>query len=137
VATVFAQQTGAAERVVEVSAPVLVGQAVIYTTPVAGQDRVIPATNTTEIGSYVVGIAKTSQAVIGGLVTIVKLGSVPGILGTVAPPAAAGVPIFLGPAGETLRFSQVAGPPVAVVRLGYASNIADLDVDIEWIGWRP
>lgn len=136
-ATVFQPSLDQLQRVVEVSASITAGQAVIYDTPVAGKDRVIPATNVTEPGSNVVGVALTSQAVIGGLIVIVKLGVVPGILTAIAPPATAGEPFFLGPTGNSLRYLSLAAPPVSVVRLGYAANSADLDVDIEFIARRP
>jgi hypothetical protein len=100
------------------------GRAVYY----SANNTISQAANTANASSDIIGIAPSSISA-SGTGTVVRLG----IAAAVISSASAGTPYYLGPTGIPIVFSSIASG-ARVIRLGFAANATDLDVQIQDLG---
>jgi hypothetical protein len=117
------------EEDVAVNSAVVLGDPVYRT---AVNDRVAPSNAAVTATAGVVGVAKTGQAIVGGLAKIVYAGPCTGVLAG----ATAGAEYWLAIGG-----GATATPPITagtrMIRVGYAINATDLMVQIQDYGTLP
>ncbi len=89
------------------------------------------ADNSTEAGARCIGIARVGGAGSPGTSEVVKHG----LCASCLTGATVNTPYFLGAAGAIVDFASIPLPG-RVIRLGYAANAADLDVNIQDLGLR-
>lgn len=94
-------------------------------------NEIIQADNSTVAGSRPIGVARTGGAGNPGTSEVVKVG----VCASVLTGATVNNPYFLGAAGALVLFGSIPTPGW-VVRLGYAKNATDLDVQIADYGYR-
>jgi hypothetical protein len=108
------------------NATVTAGRAVRWS---ATANEVIHADNATAAGARTIGVARTGGLVNPGTSEVVKYGVCTGVLSS----ATVNTPYFLGTAGALVLLASVPNPG-QVVRMGYAVNGTDLDVQIQDYG---
>jgi hypothetical protein len=108
------------------NATVTAGRAVRWS---ATANEVIHADNATAAGARTIGVARTGGLVNPGTSEVVKYGVCTGVLSS----ATVNTTYFLGTAGALVLLASVPNPG-QVVRMGYAVNGTDLDVQIQDYG---
>lgn len=93
-------------------------------------DEITPAANDTAVNSRAIGVARTGGAA-DATSEIVKVGVCAGALVG----ATVNTPYFLGAAGALVLMAAVPKPG-RMIRIGYAKNATDLDVQIADYGYR-
>lgn len=94
-------------------------------------NEITPAANDTAANARAIGIARVGGAGDPGTSEVVKHGVCAGAIAA----ATVNTPYFLGAAGARVLFAAVPTPG-RVVRLGYAVNATDLDVQIMDLGFK-
>jgi len=94
-------------------------------------DQLDVADNSSVAGGRAIGVARTGGAVSPGTSEVVKHGVCAGCLAGATP----NTPYFLGASGALVLGSAIPTPGRAV-RVGFAKNATDLDVQIMDFGWR-
>lgn len=97
----------------------------------ATNNEVIHADNGSVAGARAIGVARTGGAANPGTSEVVKHGICAGCLTS----ATVNIPYFLGTAGALVVFGSIPTPG-RVIRMGYASNASDLDVNIQDLGYK-
>lgn len=94
-------------------------------------NEVTPADNSTIAGARAVGVARTGGASNPGTSEVVKHGVCAGILSS----ATVNTPYFLGATGALVTWGSLPTPG-RIIRVGYALNATDLDVQIMDLGYK-
>lgn len=97
----------------------------------ATNDELAKADNSAAATSRAIGVARTGGAANPGTSEVVKLGTCTGCLSG----ATVNTPYFLGATGARVVFGSIPTPG-RVIRLGYAQNATDLDVQIMDLGYK-
>ncbi len=97
----------------------------------ATNGEITHADNSTEAGARCIGVARVGGAGSPGTSEVVKQGVCAGCLSG----ASVNIPYFLGANGAIVEFASIPVPG-RVIRLGFASNTADLDVNIQELGLK-
>lgn len=94
-------------------------------------NEVTPAANSSFPNARAIGVARTGGAANPGTSDVVKVGICAGCLTG----ATVNTPYFLSSTGTLVPYGSLSFP-CKVVRMGYAVNATDLDVQISDLGWR-
>lgn len=94
-------------------------------------NQIAKGDNNNATNSRVIGIARTGGGADPGTSEVVKCG----VATSVVSGKTANTPLFLGSAGALVEWASLPVPG-RVVRMGYAVNATDVDVQIADLGWR-
>jgi len=94
-------------------------------------NEVIHADNSSTAGARAIGVARTGGEANPGTSNVVKHGICAGCLTS----ATVNTPYFLGASGALVLFAAIPTPG-RVIRMGIAANAADLDVNIQDLGYK-
>lgn len=120
------------EQTHENQAAVTTGYAVRWGTV---SNQIQHADNGTAAGARCIGVARTGGAISPGTSEVVKHGVAVGVLTPHADTFAVNDPAFLGASGAIRLFANVPAPG-RIIRLGFAKNADDLDVQIMDLGFK-
>jgi hypothetical protein len=110
------------------NASVSAGQVVRWSST---NNEITPAANDSFPNARAIGVARTGGAANPGTSNVVRLGKCAGVLSG----ATVNTPYFLSSTGTLVVYGSLS-LPCKVVRMGFAANATDLDVQITDFGWQ-